>query len=666
MIQMKTLNMKSIRTKLICSFIALCLIPIISIGIASYLKATSILGDKLKVTTQQTLSEINQGLDGYFSSMDNEVIMMANNNNFVNVDEAENLPYINELLKSAKEADPDIFSAYYGTESGKFTIYPVQKMPEGFNHKVRPWYQQAMAHKEQVIITLPFKDAATGKSVVSIAKTVVKDGKVVGVAAMNISLETLSNSIAKSKVGVNGYVFLADPAGKIIAHPNSAIVGTDAAAKQSFWKDTKVNDTGFINYTYENQGKFGAYVTNKYTGWKLVATLPDSELIQDTKAIRNLNAITSIIVIIFAVILSLLLSNGIAGNIKKMKRSFSMASKGDLTAYVKIKSKDEFQELGDDFNSMMTNISSLMKSVEQSSRTVLQTSASLAVMAGETTASVGEVSKAIEEVAEGATHQAQKAEESVEGIEVLSGKLDGISSNAIEMNQLSTDAQRLSSNGLSMVNTLIEKSSRTRNATIQVNEVVHEMNNSTTEINAISDTISQITKQTNLLSLNASIEAARAGEAGRGFSVVADEIRKLAEQSQSATVQIKNIIENIQKKSITAVKAMEETKSIVTEQDTAVVETQKIFHEIMSAISTITAKVTHIEEAVIDINSSKHKVAAQIDSISSISEETASATEEVSASTEEINATMDEFTRYAEDLKRLSEQLGEEISRFKL
>ena len=128
------------------------------------------------------------------------------------------------------------------------------------------------------------------------------------------------------------------------------------------------------------------------------------------------------------------------------------------------------------------------------------------------------------------------------------------------------------------------------------------MNESTKKINTISETISQITEQTNLLSLNASIESARAGEAGKGFAVVAEEIRKLAEQSKNSTEEIKAIIASIQKKSDTAVKAIKSTENVVNEQDLAVGETQKIFSEILKSIGIMIDKVEEVKLSIVDIN----------------------------------------------------------------
>jgi methyl-accepting chemotaxis protein len=216
-----------------------------------------------------------------------------------------------------------------------------------------------------------------------------------------------------------------------------------------------------------------------------------------------------------------------------------------------------------------------------------------------------------------------------------------------------------------MINTLIEKSNKTKIATSEVNDIVQDMNESTKQINAISEKIANITEQTNLLSLNASIESARAGEAGRGFAVVADEIRKLAEESKSSTEEIKAIIASIQMKSDTAVKAIALTENVVNEQELAVDQTQHIFSEILKSIEVMITKVNEVKMAIVDINEKKQLTVSEIENISFISEQTASASEEVSASSEEISATMEELTAHSSELQILAEQLGIEINKFK-
>lgn len=659
-------NFKSIRTKLIINLISICLVPLIILGVATCFQAKSILSKKLEVTSKQTLTEIDNGLNNYFNAISAPIKMLSTNINFVEGDIGERLKYAELLLGDVKESNPNILNTFYGTELGNFAAYPKLELPKDFNHKNRLWYTLALEKKGQIAITKPYKDAQTGKLVVSLSKAVEKDDKVVGVVGIDMSLDTLSNTLSKSKIGDSGYVFVCDNNGTVISHPNKEEIGGNTPTKLSFWNDVKNNKNGFTKYNYQEQNKFATYETNAVTGWKMVASMNEDELNKDLNSIRSSLLIVAIIVAVIAIFIATVISKGIANNLNKIKHAFNLASNGDLTAEVDIKSKDEFGELGKDFNIMIDNISNLMRNVEASSKTVLETSSNLAVMAEETTSSVGQVSHAIEEIASGATHTAQSAQEGAEDIQNLSEGLDKIEISTEKVEEVSASTRQLGAQGLEIVQVLVEKSDKTKLAALQVSSMVKEMNSSTDQIDAISGTISDITEQTNLLSLNASIEAARAGEAGRGFAVVADEIRKLAEQSKNSTEEIKKIIEDIKSKSTTAVRAMDETETVVKDQEEAVVKTQRIFKEIISSIGVLTEKVDEIKNHTIDINNKKEKVVEQIENISSISEETASSTEEVSASAEEINAIMDEFTRYAEQLKDLSAELEMEIGKFKL
>jgi len=660
-------KINNIRSRLIISLLGICIIPLLILGYGANMQAKSILNEKLKVTSQQTLSEVNDGIDNYFNGLGRTITYLSDNYTIVNNNETEAASFIPVLLKEVKDSDSDIASVYFGSADGRMTISPNDPMPDGYDPRVRPWYKQALDNKGKVIVTLPYLDSQTGKYTITVARTVERNTEVVGVCGMDVSVDTLTKKLGSKKIGNSGYVFVTDLEGKsMIAHPNKEIIGTDAASKLSIWNEVKTSEKGFVTYEYNSAKKFGAYSTNKSTGWKLVATLDETEVSNDTRSIWVTTASITLIIFLISIAFSLFLSKGIAQNIKKLKEVFEKVSNGDLTVSITPSTKDEFMDLAYSFNGMIKNISELMNNVTKSSKTVLETSSNLASMSEEVTASIGEVARAIEGVSEGATDQAQNAQNGVAEINDLSNKLDEISVNSNEMDKLSVSAKELGAKGLSMIDTLIEKSYRTKTATSEVNDIVQDMNESTKKINTISETISQITEQTNLLSLNASIESARAGEAGKGFAVVAEEIRKLAEQSKESTEEIKVIIANIQKKSDTAVSAIKSTENIVIEQDLAVSHTQQIFSEILNSIETMINKVEEVKVSIIDINKKKQSAVVEIENISSISQETASASEEVTASTEEITAAMDKFTRYADELQVLAEKLDSELSNFKI
>ncbi|MDF2607393.1 MAG: hypothetical protein K0S34_1589, partial [Bacillales bacterium] len=327
---------------------------------------------------------------------------------------------------------------------------------------------------------------------------------------------------------------------------------------------------------------------------------------------------------------------------------------------------DEFKDLENSFNDMMDNLSKSLRQVEDTSQTVLKTASSLTVMSEETTESISQVASAIGEIAQGTGLQAENSQDIVHQINDLSTNLDKISVATIDMDSVSTSSTELSEKGLIQVGQLTEKAQQTQKATNEVSVFVKEVSDHMEEINAIIKAISDITDQTNLLSLNASIESARAGEHGRGFAVVANEVRNLAEQSKASAVEIQKIVSNIKSVVKKAVEAMDRTKLVVEEQDAVVLETKQIFSAILTSVQDLASKVAEVKQTVSSSEANKVMVVQQMESITAVSQETASATEEVSASSEEISATMEQFSDYASGLKGLSEKLDSEIKKFKL
>lgn len=656
-----------LKAKLILSLISICIITFLIVGITSYTQSKNILTKKFEITSMQSLTEVNRVLDNYYNIFINPIKMLSSNADFkgANLKESK-AEFMEGLLKDVKESSDDIFSAYFGTEDGKFIIYPKGDMGKDFNHKERVWYKKAMENKGKVIITEPFNDARTGKLVVSVAKVVENEGKIVGVTGMNVSLENLSKSLSEVKIGESGYVYVTDAKGITLSHPNMENIGKDTATTLSTWKDIQANTNGFESYIYNGEKKYITYETNSTTGWKLVATMDESEITKDTSRLRNIIILSFFGVLSVVLVISYFFSRDISAKMKNLVQNLQKAAEGNLTTRININSTDEFGVLGENFNSMIKNMSELMVAVKESSSVVLETSINLASMAEETTASIAQVSNAMGEISEGAVKTAESSQQGSDDIYELAENLNKIIESTEGLSIVYKNTEVLTSSGIDMVKVLAEKSSKTKDSTIQVGELIEDMKNRTEQINRISDTISQVTEQTNLLSLNASIEAARAGEAGRGFSVVADEIRKLAEQSKQSTVEIKLIIDEIKTSASNAYLAMNDTNITVDEQQDAVTKSQKIFNDISESIIVLEEKITRIKEDSLSINNKKERVIEQIENISSISQETAAATEEVSASAEEVNSTMEEVTNSVDELKGLTENLQTLVSKFKL
>jgi methyl-accepting chemotaxis protein len=661
------LRFKSIRSKLLVSLIGICLIPMVALGLTAYIDSNLILKDNLESTSSQMLREVNRGIDKELIALGNNVSMLSNNLNFINIlSNPEFSPYLIDSLKGVQANNNNLLSVYMGTSTKAFYEYPQNGVDASFDPTSRPWYKKAIENKGQVVFTDPYKDVNTEEIAVTIAKTIEKNGEIVGVVAVDVDFDELSRSLSDIKIGKKGYAILLDKSGMILAHPDAKLVGTDTFSKLPVWNEVKQKGEGFSNYEYGGVQKFAVYTHSPVTDWTVVGSMEANELSDDTRSILVTLIAFLVIIGAIAIVLSIIITRSLTVNIRKIKDVMTKASLGDLTETIDIKSIDEIGALAKSFNVMLHNISNILRSVEGSSQTVMETSSNLTAMTEETTASISEVSRAIGEISQGATEQASSTQEAASEMEELASGLDVIAASTNEMNEVSANTKTLSNKGLGMVKLLMKKSTETKETTQAVAEIVEDMSRSTEAINKISDTISQITAQTNLLSLNASIEAARAGEAGRGFAVVADEIRKLADQSKASTEEIKRIVEDIQGKSITAVQAMEQAKSIVSDQDTAVEETNVIFNDIYISINSLITMVLGVKDQVLNINGQKEEVIGQIESISAVSQEAASSSEEVSASTEEITATMDEYTKYVMELQNLSEKLSEELGKFKI
>ncbi|GAA4296169.1 hypothetical protein GCM10023142_34590 [Anaerocolumna aminovalerica] len=482
-------------------------------------------------------------------------------------------------------------------------------------------------------------------------------------------------------LGENGYFIVYDETGTEVAHPTlegkNVWETKDLGGNEYLFVQDQIkvaqNGGGFVYYTWNlpNSERLGPKITyqEKDPNWNWIVIAGsymedyNKGSVEILKILLPVTAITTVL----GLFIIILFTKHITGPIKQIRNNLDEVSKGNLSvSRLSISNKDETGMLAQSFNTMLGNMKGILGTVKKSADTVMDYSNSLAQITDETSTAINEVAASIQEIAQAVGEEASSSEDAVVKIESLSNSIENVAKSTEDLLRLATETNRLSDVGLQAVEKLIQNTEVNNETVAEISNIINKVSESSQNINIITDTITQISQQTNLLSLNASIEAARAGDAGKGFAVVADEIRKLAEQSSQSVNQIKNIINEIQSYSNSSVKAVENIKEVSMEQTSSVEDTKNAFMDISKSVKELFQSVDQIEDENNYIKDSKNEIIDIIGNISDSVQQTSAVTEEVSASSEEQLAEMEEVASHSNELKSLAFTLQEAVDKFKL
>ena len=671
---MKRENKKAIgiRAKLIVMFIILITVPLVALGAFSYIKSVAILEDNLKTSSLQLVKQTKDAINNFMKGYEESAKQMSYDPNVQQIlNNPESIEWMMQSFKSYIEGHEEVKNIYIGTKNKDMYIYPETNISDDFDPTKRPWYIKAI-NKNDVIWTEPYIDDDTKKLVISVAMPVYDsfDNKeLVGVLAIDLSLDTLSKKMNEIKVGKRGYPVLLNKENKVMTHKNSELID-QLLPVEKINKAIEKENEGYVDYVFEEDGekheKFGVFTKIDKLDWTILVTMYVDEIAEDANSILYTTVIFGTIALVIASIISLIFSGRLTKYFSKLLENIEEMKKGNFTVRNNIQTKDEVGRLADGFNLMIEEVGDLIRKVQTLSTEVSTSAQGLAATSEETSASAEEVTRTVEEIARGATEQASESEKGASLTGNLSIKFNQLTDNTKDMLVSSKEVMEANLNGVKLMEGLQEKTKLNSEATSKIENAIIKLDSKTKHIGNILETISSISEQTNLLALNASIEAARAGEHGKGFAIVADEIRKLAEDSREAANEINEIVLNIQSDSDNTVEIMKEVKERSLEQSHAVNEANNSFGIISKSIDKISSKIKSINEFVIVMDDDKNEIVSSIENISAVSEETAASSEEVSASMQQQSMAIEEVARAAEKLNELSSYLNDEIAKFEI
>ncbi len=454
----------------------------------------------------------------------------------------------------------------------------------------------------------------------------------------------------------------------------------DLIEKSLEWRDfitTQVfaeYDNGNEELALRNLNKttsFGREIMNGFDelseNRKVIFDDTTNHMLEDGRSTLMMSFIVTILVILVSVVAALLTSRSITMPIKTVMERMNLIARGDLTQEPLVtRAQDETGQLFEATNDMNDNMLSLLAQIRRVSEMVSSQSEELTQSSNEVTLGSEQIAATMQELAAGAESEASHASDLASNMELFTTKANETSENGRSIQHNSTEVLNMTTEGHQLMTKSTEQMNTIHEIMHDAVEKVRNLDAQSQEISKLVAVIQGISEQTNLLALNAAIEAARAGEHGKGFAVVADEVRKLAEGVSESVTDITNIVDNIQLESDNVTTSLETGYQEVEQGTNQIMETGETFNEITTAVEGVVDSIQVMADHLADITGETERMGKAVQEIAAISEESAAGIEQTSASSQEMSSSMIDVTASSNDLAKLAEELNGLVQEFKI
>ena len=668
----------SIRFRIIVAF----LVPVVCIvilGTSSYRKASSAITDAYTDQTQQTAEVLGQYVTLITDSEKEEFKAylveqtlayyfkdMLERNDALSAKTTYNEKFRDKLTRDSKVSNIYILSDDGKSLMGKTTDL-VNDAYTSFAESTEGKIVLDNPYDWHLFGNSPELDSATGMTNSSYAIRWIRKFKdIPQVLVIDLSATEIRDALSILDAGSEGYVALVTSDGREFYSVED--VSSAMFYGQDFYKTAVEGEAESGNKVVKVSGADYLFVYSKLDerGDMIAALIPEDDVLAQTEGIKSLTMVMSIIAIAIAVILALVVTGPMMGTIRYILRKLEMVSRGDLTTHLKPRGKDEFAILCEGINDTVGNVKDLIVSVNEMSGQVGSAAENLADASETFKSTSGEIRDAVEKIENGADRLDINSADCLGQMDTLSTQITEVGTNADEIGKLTGQTSSTIGQGIESVEGLTRSAQATARITKDVIAAIKALEERSKAIHEIVVSINGIAKQTNLLSLNAGIEAARAGEAGRGFTVVAQEIRELSNQCMNSANQISEIVDDIADRTASAVSIASQASDVVETQSIAVEKTKESFKNINNQVKDLIDALQIISENVSVMNASRAETLSSIESISAISTETVACSGEVHSATGTQVEAINNLDEASVQLREKADALIDILASFKI